>query len=210
MIKLEFPADRPDIARALSVALLSIAEAPKTLEEVMTKPPAWDTEHYTKTEGDDPVPQDPPAGEPLSDTRVDENGVAFNAAFCGNAAEPFYPKGDRAGQWKKRKGVEWADYDGWYKEQSQPPGSPSTLREAPPPPPVNVGSAFGSSPAPQPPPADAGSLMVWISEKQAAGLLTQDDLNAAYRNTGVSTADLFGANAAPHISAIYNYLQPQV
>ena len=158
-----------------------------------------------------------------SGARVDENGVAFNAAYCGEAAEPFYTTGKMRGQWKKKRGVDQDDYDAWYAAEQQK-GGPTVEPEQPA---VNAGSAFGApvnsaaafggqqqAPTPEAEddiPADAGSLMVWVSEKQAARLITQEDVNAAWGAAGVaSPADLFGPNAAEAVAAVFQHLKAKV
>lgn len=46
----------------------------------------------------------------------DEKGVQFIPAICGQATDPFYSTGANKGQWKKRKGVDPAEYDRVYGE----------------------------------------------------------------------------------------------
>lgn len=137
-----------------------------------------------------------------SDRKVDTKGVQFHSDFCGIAADPFYSTGKRAGQWKKRKGVTDGDYDFWYtgklseldeeREDENAGGA------------VNTAGAFAAGgqqnePAAISAPKDTGSLMAWVSEKQAAGLLTQDDIAAAYSAAGVQITDLFPPNDAATI-----------
>lgn len=158
------------------------------------------------------------------DTRVDTKGVAFNADFCGNAAEPFYGTGPRAGQWKKRKGVDDAAYDKWYEDALLALAPAGTLTETSEdddtPPPVNTGAAFGSpapatggAPAGKPAPQTAGEFMAWVSEKQAGGSLSQAQIQAAYGMAGVQVADLFTPDAsavATHVGNLYAILSSQV
>lgn len=277
MIEIKFPADRPDIALAMSAALADIAagnytvlrkdhapsevpaEDPKPLTSessshtevlptadtaakcqttsesvgaepdpkptsLFDEPSAGTAEAADETGTDQPTTQ--PEASPADASKLDLNGVAFNAAYCGEAAEPFYTTGKMRGQWKKKRGVEQDDYDAWYTAEQQK-GGPTVEPEQPA---VNAGSAFGAStpsvnsaaafggqqqaPAPEPEddtPADAGSLMVWVSEKQAAGLITQEDVNAAWGAAGVaSPADLFGPNAAEAVAAVFQHLKAKV
>lgn len=168
----------------------------------------------------------PPPGEHghAGDTRVDTKGVAFNADFCGNAAEPFYGTGPRAGQWKKRKGVDDAAYDKWYEDALLALAPAGTLTETSEdddtPPPVNTGAAFssttpaaGGAPAGKPAPQTAGEFMAWVSEKQAGGSLSQAQIQAAYGMAGVQVADLFTPDAeavATHVGNLYAILSSQV
>lgn len=157
------------------------------------------------------------ASASAGDARVDHKGVPFDPAFCGEAAEPFYGSGKRAGQWKKRRGVEEADYDAWH--ASQCTAAPASAEAEPDAAPANAGAAFAppastaasapTTPA-QPTPSTAGELMQWVSEKQAAGLLTQADVNAAYAQAGVALGDLFPPTApdvvAQNVAAAYAVL----
>lgn len=168
----------------------------------------------------------PPPGEHghAGDARVDTKGVAFNADFCGNAAEPFYGTGPRAGQWKKRKGVDDAAYDKWYEDALLALAPAGTLTETSEdddtPPPVNTGAAFssttpaaGGAPAGKPAPQTAGEFMAWVSEKQAGGSLSQAQIQAAYGMAGVQVADLFTPDAAAvatHVGNLYAILSSQV
>ncbi|MCH9838640.1 hypothetical protein K0U83_23455 [bacterium] len=248
MIKIEFPADRPDIARQIGKALEAIAAGPlasrpdvvrKIAEDVngpedaptfesavggafgvhaeVLRPSEPEAEESTVLTYETPAPQ--------TGRLLDGKCVPFNAAYCGESKDPFYTTGRQIGQWKKRRGVEQADYDTWYEGElgkvgaqapsagtATGPGS-STATSAHATAPFNTAAAFGAqpdAPAAEPAPTDVGALMVWISEKQASKLLTQEDVNAAYQVTGVSTADLFGAGATPHIAAIHTFLQAKV
>lgn len=134
-------------------------------------------------------------------SRVDHKGVAFNSAYCGNAADPFYGTGKRKGQWKKRKGVDDADYDAWYTAQTEPAA-------------VNTAGAFALGVASVPAavvPKNGGELMAFISEGQAAGRFDQSTVTAAYAQAGVADfMEIFPpadpATIAQKISAIYNAL----
>lgn len=251
MIKIEFPADRLDIARAMAEALHRIGygsetEASETDPKPSTgastsrpeaAPTAGVAEECQTTSGSasvEDVPK-PPAeslfdgpsagtaevaeeagmdqattqlGGSPADARLDLNGVAFNAAYCGQAAEPFYATGKTRGRWKKKKGVDQGDYDAWYADQlPQHEAFGGATDHA-----VNAGAAFGApvAEAPADVPTDAPSLMVWISERQAADELTQRDVNEAYQVTGVTMNDLFGDDPAPSVAAIHTFLLSKV
>lgn len=249
MIKIEFPADRPDIARALGSALLNIAnpateggdyeEAPKTSTPTQHKSAGAAESHTTATASESVgasgpkseslfgstadafTPSQPeeteaeptgtaPTAEPDSNTPstsgapVDTKGVAFDANYCGQAKDPYYATGKRSGQWKKRKGVDDADYDAWYASQ---------LGDSAPAPEVNTSAAFGA-PAEQPEttaaPATTGEFMGWVSELQAAGRLTQEHVNQAYAANGLGINALFPPNTeeqiATNIAKLYEAL----
>lgn len=129
-----------------------------------------------------------------ADTRVDANGVGFNATFCGNAAKPFYGSGKRSGQWKRRQGADEGVYDTWYAEQLALVASenPGVAEDEP----INTAGAFGGEQqaASDPIPEDCGAFMGWVSAKQAAGLLTQGDIGEAYSQAGIQVTDLFPPN----------------
>lgn len=232
MIKIEFPADRPDIAEAMSAALADIAKGnytvlrkdtpEKTAEvapSVQEEPPTGaETEEAPKSESlfestaDAFTPSQPeeteaeptgtaPTAEPdlsapsTSGAPVDTKGVAFDANYCGQAKDPYYATGKRSGQWKKRKGVDDADYDAWYSSQ---------LGDSAPAPEVNTSAAFGA-PAEQPEvttaPTTTGEFMGWVSELQAAGRLTQEHVNQAYAANGLGINALFPPNTEEQIAA---------
>lgn len=186
MIKLEFPADRPDIARALGEALVRVAaggpveEAPKSLADAPTLFPPEETE--TAPTGTAPTAGSGSDGPSVTNATVDTNGVAFDANYCGQAKDPYYATGKRSGQWKKRKGISDADYDAWYMSQL-PNNTPAEQ-------PVNTGAAFGAPPAP-PAPVTTGEFMGWVSEQQAAGRLTQKDVGKAYHDCALEVTALF-------------------
>lgn len=134
---------------------------------------------------------------------VDALGVAFNTEFCGKAKDPFYGSGKRKGQWKKLRGVTDEQYDAWYIVQLEPGAAQETADQ------VDTSTAFGAAPAAEvtPAPTDCGSFMGWVSAKQAAGLLTQDDIGNAYTLAGVQVTDLFPPNdpatVEKHVTALY-------
>lgn len=147
----------------------------------------------------------------------DQHGVAFNVHYCGEAQDPFYSSGKRSGQWKKKRGVSDKDYDGWYAEELAELRGGSTDEEGHQPGPVNTAGAFDngqtqqqSAPAA---PQDAGEFMGWVSEKQAGGHITQDDIQQAYNQAGVQVTDLFPPNdpqtIAGRIRQLYDLLAPK-
>lgn len=140
--------------------------------------------------------------------RVDIPGVAFNAEFCSTAQDPFYASGPRKGQWKRRKGVTEDAYDAWYAGQVKPGAAQTAADEEP----VNTAGAFGAAETAEavPAPTDCGAFMGWVSAKQAAGLLTQEDIGEAYTQAGVQVTDLFPPNDADtvtgHVGKLYSFL----
>ena len=122
--------------------------------------------------------------------RVDEKGVPFDAAFCANAAKPFYGSGKTKGQWKKRQGVEPEWYDEWYEralamaqvdaseedEAADLQGGRDYAAEQ------RAACAFSNTPQKTQTtgPQDMGALMAWISEEQTAGRLPADAVQTAF------------------------------
>jgi hypothetical protein len=152
----------------------------------------------------------------------DQHGVAFNEHYCSEAQEPFYSSGKRSGQWKKKRGVSDQDYDDWYAEElaELQGGQADTPRgeDDHQPSQVNSAAAFGNGGQEQqrqggPAPQDTGSFMGWVSEKQAAGLLTQADIQEAYTQTGLQVPDLFPPNdpqtVANNIGKLHGLLAPK-
>lgn len=143
-------------------------------------------------------------------TEVDPHGVVFNAEFCGKAKQPFYASGARKGQWKKRQGVAEEAYDAWYASQPKADaGQGATTSEEH----VNTAGAFGGNANSAPDvqtPTDCGAFMGWVSGKQAAGLLTQEDIGNAYTTAGVQVTDLFPPNdpatVEGHVRALHALL----
>jgi hypothetical protein len=245
MIRIEFPADRTDIAAAIGRALLDLggasalntpatkdldAATPKNrmltikeheedVERMMrdalgaeteTDPGIVRTDHIEATipvsQGGTLIDTDnitigPKPGSVFEDNgtlpQIDGKGVAFHAAFCGISAKPFYETGKTSGQWKKRRGVDQAAYDAWYAEQlaNDSCESDTPVDTAP----VDTAGAFngdGAEPVHTHAPTTIGEYMGWVSTKQAAELLTQDDVNAAYATVGLQgVADLFPPNS---------------
>jgi hypothetical protein len=219
MIKIEFPADRKDIALAFAEALLRMAGREQLIPlqaAGSTKPskPAPEPELPPATlddlkgagsldadEGDD---GDDTGGAKTSKPEIgkmpdhDVKGVAFDEKMCAQAREPFYASGKKAGQWKCRKGVAEDKYDVWYAGQLASAARKTPAGTAPATEPqVDPREAFGGATATPTTPVinTMGELMRWISEKQAAGHMTQDHVNAAYRNTNRTMTDLFSPDA---------------
>lgn len=195
-IKVEIPANRPDLARK-AAELFSLAAGPaqtagdELIDELDQNVPAAQT-----------APVSTLAPAPAAQTSVDMKGVQFDPEMCAKAKDPFYGSGARQGQWKKRHGVDMDDYDAWYSgelaaNKEMAAGAENVASPAPAP--VNTQNAFAApaqtvaapaataAPAPvaEPPPADCGSFMAWVSKKQAAGLLSQEDISNAYQKAGV-------------------------
>ena len=163
-------------------------------------------------------------------TKLDEKGVGFNAQFCGNAAKPFYGSTKTKGQWKKRQGVEQADYDAWYtsslamvsamRSAEDSVAQPDTAGAfTPADQTIDTSAAFkngeqvpdGQNHQPQKAGgltfAGAGEFMKWLAEQQAAQLITAGDIDSAYQATGNSMGDLFDpSKAANAIAQVYNFL----
>lgn len=145
------------------------------------------------------------------DTRKDTKGVIFDPEFCGEATEPFYGSGKRAGQWKKKRGATEESYNAWYAAQVALVAAGNTAKDEEP---INTAGAFGggddNQPAGDPVPEDCGAFMGWVSAKQAAGLLTQEDIGDAYSQAEVQVTDLFPPNhedaIKPRIAALYDIL----
>jgi len=231
MIKIEFPAGRPDIARVMGEALIRVAETnvaterKETYGELTPSLSAEDARQlaedlteeapkHTASTADAFTPSQPegteaeptgtaPTAEPdlsahsTSGAPVDTKGVAFDANYCGQAKDPYYATGKRSGQWKKRKGVEDADYDAWYASQ---------LGDSAPTPEVNTSAAFGATTEATAQeetsaPTTTGEFMGWVSELQAAGRLTQEHVNQAYAANGLGINALFPPNTEEQIAA---------
>jgi hypothetical protein len=202
---------------------------PQTANPAETAAGAENAQHAETTAGGAHTAGTPDAahgaadqGTPRSDARRDQKGVAFNEHYCGEAQDPFYSSGKRSGQWKKKRGVSDADYDDWYAEelaelqggQADTPRGEDDHRPSQ----VNSAAAFGNGgqeqqPQGGPAPQDTGSFMGWVSEKQAAGLLTQADIQEAYKQTGLQVPDLFPPNdpqtVANNIGKLYGLLAPK-
>lgn len=145
-------------------------------------------------------------GEPET-ANADENGVEFNADFCGKAKIPFYQAGKRKGQWKRKQKLDENTYDAWYAaEHIKVQTGPATLVTPVAP---DTAAAFGGTSEPEPvdddAPTGAGELMKWISEQMNAGNLTQGDVDAGYATAAVTPADLFSGDTEA-ITKLYSVL----
>jgi hypothetical protein len=257
MIKIEFPADRTDIAAAIGRALLDLggasalntecpgdcgansqqiadldaAAAVTVTGEQFTTEQVADLAERVNADNiaigprpgsvfADPTETILALGKDLDATgadngtlpQVDGEGVAFHAAFCGISAKPFYETGKTSGQWKKRRNVDQAAYDAWYAEQLAALGAAASVDTAP----VDTAGAFPTTDTPPTEPAHThapttcGDFMGWASKKQAAELLTQDDITTAYATAGLVITDLFPPNGdaviAERVAVLYNAL----
>ena len=133
MIKLEFPADRADIALAMAQALQQIATgtagAHVALAERLQQS-ELDHKHvaspdatvvqtaagHVNTQTGEVIELELPTN-PGDAQRLDLKGVAFDARYCANAQDPFYASGKEAGQWKAKRGLAAGVYEGWYAAQ---------------------------------------------------------------------------------------------
>ena len=154
----------------------------------------------------------------IAQCKLDEKGVAFNAEFCSKAAVPFYGSGKKKGQWKKRQGVDEGAYDDWYadelfsgkiedsSEQATETTSDSNV----------AANTFGNNnqqaAADESAPQDAGQLMKWVSEQQAAGNITQQQVTDAYTTLQLPFDAVMNPAypVADNCAAIYNHLKGQI
>ena len=169
---------------------------------------------------------------------LDEKGVGFNAAYCSQAKVPFNQTGKKKGQWKRRQGVAEEAYDAWHAASVlAAPASiigEERIDETADVTDINTAGAFtngeqqintagafqngeqinnGQNHQPQEQGAktfaDAGEFMQWLSEQQAANLITSGDIDSAYAATSSSMGDLFDpSKAADAVVAVYNFLAP--
>ena len=206
MIKIEFPADRTDIAHAIGEALCSLRDAaPQDDSDDEDTPLEVVGQNHDETVyASGPLEVDVrlhAIGEydtPDDITRsgkIDENKVEFNSEFCGQAKIPFYASGKKSGQWKRRGGVDEAAYDEWYAGELAKvrEGTVLTRDELDD---LQVAAAFGGQPdtTAVTVPKTCGEFMGWVSEMQVAGHLTQEDVNAAYQTEGLEVMCLFPPN----------------
>lgn len=253
MIKIEFPADRKDIALAIGKALTEIGQGavvPAAAVDSVTTATASDGPGASSTACDDQHAPDNDATteeqaateSPNADStsqaatqeqkaagahaagdseNVDEKGVPFNGEFCSKAASPFYGSGKKKGQWKKRQGVDEAAYDGWYAEAlaavaaAEPEQEQATETTSD----GNIAaSMFAASDAQhaaaadENTPQDAGQLMKWVSEQQAAGNITQQQVTDAYTALQLPFDAVMNPAypVADNCAAIYNHLKGQI
>lgn len=148
-----------------------------------------------------------PAGNATDN--LDEFGVGFNPAYCSKAAVPFNQTGRKKGQWKRRQGVDENAYDAWHAESRAAITAEPVAEQQ-----IDTAAAFQNGEqqqSEQGPPTfkDGGEFLGWVSEQQAAELLTQQNVNDAYVATGNELGDLFNpAKAESVIAAVYAYLAP--
>jgi hypothetical protein len=228
-IKIEFPADRTDIALAIGQALITIGggvalsggpvlkatvelDTSKAIEQI-----AEATQGASSTACDDwfktaeqhvadPTPEDKVREE---STEVDPKGVTFNAEFCAKAQDPYYASGKRKNQWKKRKGVSEDDYDDWYADEL----FASKVEDVIPEDSDIVTNTFGNpnqqAAKDESAPQDAGQLMKWVSEQQAAGNISQQQVTDAYAILKLPFDAVMNPAypIAENCAAIYNHLK---
>lgn len=242
MIKIEFPADRADIALAMAEALMSIAgqsiaagsrvlsaERPhhERLDQATKDANAADDErraaskvtvHGTvNTQTGEVLDPELPTN-PGDTARLDTKGVAFDAKYCSNAADPFYATGKESGQWKAKRGLAAGVYDAWYSEQLAASATQTAADEdTDPTPTVATGAAFGAAvtqPAASAAPADLGQFMAWVSEQMVAGRLQQATIDGAYTALGIRIQDLVPptppAVVTNNLTALHSFLAPIV
>lgn len=218
MIKIEFPAHRTDIAHAIGKALCGLTDEainPGILAgsaAIGALQPAPEVPVSAASEETTPEPNveetavaDVVASEPVEERpTVDEFGVEFDEEYCGKAKNPFYDSGARKGQWKKRKGVSDTRYNDWHAHMREDGTETDTA--------AAFGAKSESEPA-EPIPTTCGEFMGWASAKQAAGLLTQDDIGRAYQQAGWVVTDLFPPadddTVAARVGILYNILASQ-
>jgi hypothetical protein len=149
-----------------------------------------------------------------SNDQVDLHGVTFDGDYCGKSADPFYGTGKRKGQWKKRRGVDDAVYDAWYLTQIPTGDEQNTANSSGEDEQINTAGAFGNqqadnTPESTPAPETCGEFMGWVSNKQAAKLITQEDIGEAYATAGIAVTDLFTPDEAAvrqHVTTLYQIL----
>jgi hypothetical protein len=210
MIKIEFPANNKMAALHLGRALVAIGGL--TVIEVETTE-ALDGDEYPEG-GPSEAEKAFNDGSGLTDgdftekeltdqdaLAVDEHNVPFDVKYCGKAAVPYYTSGKKSGQWKRRQGVAEDTYDKWYAEQLEAlkADTPAGQKQ------VDTSSAFtetATEPDANPVPKDGGDLMVWVSERQEAGLLTQPQVDATYVKLGFNYTDTFDNPSNPQPARI--------
>lgn len=211
MIEIKFPAERKDIALAFAAALSQLGGVPVT--SVTPKTEVFHDETVTihtlpvvQPEAETVVEE--PVGTATSE-RVDMKGVRFDADYCANAQEPFYSSGAQKGQWKARRGLAEGVYEKWYAGQLSASPAPSATEDEDTTPPVPTASAFSAAsvPAATVGPQTGPDYMVWVSGKQAAGLLTQQAIDAAWHKLGLNVGSIFPPNPpeaiARSVGALY-------
>lgn len=216
-IKIEFPADRYDVAAAMGKALLSLSGEAGDIRAALEKAESsgftdktvkeiWEEARTPKQDTSlggvaaDAVEEDSPevltsaTGAP----RVDANGVAFSTIYCSSAKDPFYATGKSKGAWKKKKGVTQEAYDNWY--LGSRPAATTPVDDAP----IDASGVFSPTPSlfEDPTPKSVGELLKWTSEQQAAEKLTKEQIAAAYVQTGIEPLQLIGLEGAEQEQAV--------
>lgn len=128
------------------------------------------------------------------DTQVDEHGVRKDGSYCATAAKPFYGSGKTKGQWKKKQGVGVEAYTTWYAAELLKVKKPDEGTDEQ----IDTSAAFGTGDDKKSAdaPTDPGALMMWVSEQQTAGNVTEAQVTAAYAAVGLSNVTLlFSATA---------------
>lgn len=215
MLKIEFDAENKLLAQVIGLALCNYSKGVIAAPEVInTASSTTETEKAAlQQEAADTIEELAgstattsgrlSAGADSSATpELDEKGVAFNGQFCGKAAQPFYGSGKRKGQWKKRKGVSDDAYDEWYATELLGSNIVEEVEEVADEP-INTAGAFGggnNTPAATAP-SNAGELAAYISEKQTAGLMGQNEVLQAYNMAGYEFKDLFDPSKEPTVAA---------
>lgn len=226
-IKIEFPADRKDIAMAVSRALAEIGGGGKAIPAAEYESaadvclPRITGAAVVVADLDADAGDDLEAPTTASRPLVDTKGVAYDAKFCANATKPFYASGKTKGQWKKRGGDSApteAEYDAWYAGEllKAPTATQTTVTEEKQ---VDVAATWQAAAQQQPAantkpvPSNVGQLFQWVSEMQSAGHIAQADVDAAYAQTGINAGMLWGASPADQanmVAALYNTLNAKV
>jgi len=218
MIKIEFPADRKDIALAISKALaeigggaLSAATAVTAMAEVAKDVPTLDEAEQERTERsnalDEAAIEDLKAEEAEEEvvqsgdtSRTDPKGVPYNPQMCANAAKPFYASGKYKDQWKKKggeSGPTQEEYDAWYAGELLKVTTPTTAtatQETQ----IDPSTVWQAPTAADQPkvPANAGELFAWIAEMQTANRITQAQVDAAWQANNLNVGQMFAADPA--------------
>lgn len=199
MLKIEVPANDLLAINELGRALVRIADAKR--EERLVWFSTDDAPCEGDPEGTDNGDAQETVQQPFDEIKTDTNTVPFNADFCSGSLTAD-------GTWRRRRGVSKQDFDAWYSgaktlplpQLMQEPG----LHE------VDTQAAFAP---PQPAPLtfkNPGEFMGWVAEQQAAGHITQADVQAAYTQLGVGLPDIFGDDAATHINNLHGILSAKV
>ena len=215
MIKIEFPADRKDIALAISKALaeigggaVSAATAVTAMAEVVKDVPTLDEAAVADTQtaekyGDPWEEEEDAADQPASSgdaSRTDPKGVPYNPQMCANAAKPFYASGKYKDQWKKKggeSGPTQEEYDAWYAGELLKVTTPTTAtatQETQ----IDPSTVWQAPTAADQPkvPANAGELFAWIAEMQTANRITQAQVDAAWQANNLNVGQMFAADPA--------------